>query len=90
MFLVVLSDLFVGDLNLKWLMIFLMISFILGLEMNIIITTNCTNGKITGTNAIPTAKLESNVSKYLNNGSTETSTIKCRIAPSEMLRMLSE
>ena len=67
-----------------------MISLIFCLEMNISITTNCTNGKITRTNAIPTAKLKSNVSKYSNNGSAETSTINCRITPSEMLRMLSE
>ena len=68
----------------------MMIPLNLCLEMSVIITTNCTNGKITRTNAIPTAKLESNVSKYANNGSAETSTINCRIAPSEMLRILSE
>ena len=59
-----------------------MIPLNLCLEMSIIITTNCTNGKITRTNAIPTEKLESNVSKYHTQtiyGSAETSTVPLNV-----------
>ena len=60
------------------------------LAMNTLIIKNSSSGKIDSKNVInPTAELETNVSKYSDSGSTVTSTIKCRTAPSNMLRILS-
>ena len=69
-----------------------MIPLNLCLEMNIIITTNCIDGQNCKKKCYSYCKTGIKCIKipYSNNGSAVTNTIKCRIAPSEMLRMLSE